>query len=185
MEFSIQPVLENEIVRLIPMKEEDFERIYVVSSDPEVWANHPNKNRCEREVFKNFFQGAIESGGAFLILDKQTDKVIGSTRFYGYDKKENSILIGYTFYAVAYWGKGYNHAVKIIMLDYIFQFVEKVIFHVGAENFLSQGAMRKLGAKKIDEIEIAYFGEPVRRNIVYEIKNLKKTLEEGIDTKFK
>lgn len=170
MSFSIQPPLENEIARLIPMKEDDFEKIYAVSSDPAVWANHPNKNRCEREVFKNFFKGAIESGGAYLIEDKKTGKIIGSTRFYDYDENDKSILIGYTFYAVDYWGKGYNHAVKTMMLNYIFQFVDKVIFHVGAENYRSHGAMKKLGAEKIDEIEIAYFGEPVRRNFVYEIK---------------
>lgn len=170
MQFSIQPVLENDVVKLIPMKENDFERIYAVSSDPAVWANHPNKNRCEREVFKNFFRGAIESGGAYLILDKMTDKIIGSTRFYDYDENQNSMLIGYTFYAVDYWGKGYNQLVKTLMLNYIFQFVDKVIFHVGAENYRSQGAMKKLGAEKTDEIEIAYFGEPVKRNFVYEIK---------------
>lgn len=170
MNFSICPELENEIVKLVPLKEDDFEKIYAVSSDPAVWANHPNKNRCEREVFKNFFRGAIDSGGAYLIIDKKTDRVIGSTRFYNYDEKENSVQIGYTFYAVDYWGKGYNHAVKTMMLDYIFQFVDKVIFHVGAENYRSQGAMKKLGATKIDEIEIAYFGEPVRRNFVYEIR---------------
>ncbi|MDD3771186.1 MAG: GNAT family N-acetyltransferase [Weeksellaceae bacterium] len=170
MEFSIQPHLENEIVRLIPMKEIDFERIYAVSSDPAVWANHPNKNRCEREVFKNFFRGAMESGGAFLVQDKKTEKIIGSTRFYDYDEKNKSIFIGYTFYAVEFWGKGYNYSAKKLMLDFIFEKVEKVIFHVGAENFRSQAAMKKLGAKKVGEIEIAYYGEPLRRNVEYEIK---------------
>lgn len=49
------------------------------------------------------------------------------------------------------------------MSDYVFQFVDKVIFHVGTENYRSQGAMAKLKAKKIREIEIAYFGEPTRK----------------------
>ena len=153
MDFSIQPVLENEKAKLVPLNENDFDKLYEVSSDPAVWANHPNKNRCEREVFKNFFKGAVESGGAFLI----------------YDKNQKSILIGYTFYAVDYWGKSYNHSVKKMMLDYIFQFVEKVIFHVGAENYRSQGAMKKLGARKVREIVVAYYGEPDRNNFEYEI----------------
>ena len=85
MHFSIQPILENETIKLHPLQEEDFERLYAVASDPLVWEQHPNKNRYEREVFQNFFEGAMLSQGAFLILDKVTDEVMGSTRFYDYD----------------------------------------------------------------------------------------------------
>lgn len=55
------------------------------------------------------------------------------------------------------------------MLDYIFQFVDSVIFHVGAENYRSQGAMKKLNVRKVREIVVAYYGEPDRRNVEYEI----------------
>lgn len=170
MFFSIQPQLENEMAQLIPLKEVDFESLYEVASNPEVWANHPNKNRCERDVFKIFFRGAIESQGAFVIIDKANNKVIGSTRFYDYNQKENSIFIGYTFYAVEYWGKGYNYSVKNMMLEYIFQYVDKVFFHIGAENFRSQAAISKLNAEKLRELNVAYLGEPLRRNFEYEIK---------------
>lgn len=172
MNFSIQPLLENEKVKLIPLREEDFERLYEVASDPNVWAQHPNKNRFEREVFQNFFKGAMESKGAFLILDKNSDEIAGSTRFYDYNEENKSIFIGYTFYGVKFWGKGLNQQAKTLMLDYIFQFVEKVNFHVGASNIRSQKAMEKLGAIKTDEIMVAYFGEPDRLNFQYEI--LKK-----------
>ena len=60
--------------------------------------------------------------------------------------------------------------VKKMMLEYIFQFVNRVLFHVGSENYRSQAAMRKLGAIVVREIEVAYYGEPTRRNIEYEIK---------------
>ena len=56
------------------------------------------------------------------------------------------------------------------MLDYIFGFVNQVHFHVGKDNIRSQKAMEKLGAHAIAEQEVAYFGEPSRTNIVYEIK---------------
>lgn len=170
MNLSLQIILENENVKLIPLWEEDFERLYEVASDPKVWEQHPNKNRFEREVFKNFFKGARESKGAFLILDKSSDEIAGSTRFYDYNPEENSIFIGYTFYGVKFWGKGLNSEAKKLMLNYIFQFVDKVIFHVGATNYRSQKAMEKLGAVKTDEIVVAYFGEPDRLNFQYEIK---------------
>ena len=56
------------------------------------------------------------------------------------------------------------------MLGYIFQFVDRVYFHVGKDNIRSRKAMEKLGAVNTAEEEVAYFGEPSRTNIVYEIK---------------
>lgn len=170
MNFSVQPVLENEEFQLIPLQQGDFESLYKVASEPEVWEQHPNKDRYKKEVFENFFRGAMESKGAFKIVEKATGDVLGSSRYYDFDEKDNHIFIGYTFYGTKSWGKGINPQVKKLMLDYIFQFVDKVHFHVGKENFRSQKAMEKLGGKKIAEEEVAYFAEPTRTNFVYEIK---------------
>ena len=169
MAINTQPTLENEKVILYPLQEKDFEDLYGAASDPKIWEQHPNKERWQREVFKNFFQGAIDSRGAFKIVDKATGNTIGSTRFYDYNEKENSILIGYTFYAVQYWGKGYNHLVKTLMLDYIFQFVSIVNFHIGAENIRSKISISRLGVKKVGEQEVTYFGEQPKLNFVYSI----------------
>ena len=169
MNFSIQPVLENEKYQLIPLQKGDFELLYEVASDPKVWEQHPNKDRYKREVFENFFKGAMESQGAFKIVEKSTGNFLGSTRFYDFDESENRVFIGYTFYGANSWGKGINPQVKKLMLDYIFQFVDKVHFHIGKENFRSQIALERLGGKKIAEEEVAYFAEPTRTNFVYEI----------------
>lgn len=170
MNFSLQPILENENVKLIPLAEDDFERLYEIASDPKIWEQHPNKDRYQREVFKTFFEGAMQSKGAFLILDKASDEVAGSTRFYDYDGQDNSIFIGYTFYARKFWGSRLNPQVKKLMLEYVFHFVDKVNFHVGAVNIRSQKAMAKLGASKINEIAVAYYGEETRTNFLYVIE---------------
>lgn len=167
--MNVQATLENENVKLVPLNPNDFEELFSVASDPKIWEQHPNKDRYQREVFENFFQGAIESKGAFKIMDKSSNEVAGSTRFYDYNPKENSIFIGYTFYATKFWGSKLNPQVKKLMLDYIFQFVDKVNFHVGKDNIRSQKAMEKLGAKKVDEVNVAYFGEPEKLNVVFEI----------------
>ncbi|RMZ59841.1 N-acetyltransferase [Chryseobacterium nematophagum] len=170
MNFSVQSILENQEYQLIPLQQGDFESLYEVASDPKVWEQHPNKDRYKREVFKNFFEGAMESKGAFKIVDKTIGEVLGSTRFYDYNEVKNSIFIGYTFYGVKSWGKRINPQIKKIMLDYIFQFVETVYFHIGKENIRSQIAIERLGGRKIAEEEIAYFGEPTRTNYVYKIQ---------------
>src|SRR6185437_5916796 len=169
MHLDLQPTLENPAVLLKPLKPEDFEALYLTASDPKIWEQHPNKDRWQRDVFLKFFQGAMESNGAFLIIDKATGGIAGSTRFYDYNETEKSILIGYTFYAVKFWGTGLNPAVKKLMINYIFPFVDKVHFHIGATNFRSQIAIQRLGAVKIGEETVAYYGELPKLNYVYEI----------------
>jgi RimJ/RimL family protein N-acetyltransferase len=154
---------------LIPLKKSDFDALYKVASDPLQWAQHPNTNRYQVDVFQNFFDGAMQTGTAYTIVDKKTDEVIGSTRFYGYDEKEKSVSVGYTFISRSHWGKGTNFSVKKLMLGYAFSLAEKVIFHIGKVNIRSQKAIEKLGAIKTGEQEIAYFGEPTRPNFIYEM----------------
>lgn len=170
MKFSVQTLLENEKYQLIPLQQGDFESLYKVASDPRVWEQHPNKDRYRREVFENFFKGAIESRGAFKIVDRLTGEMLGSTRFYDYDEENNSIFIGYTFYGTKSWGKKINPQIKKLMLEYIFQFVDTVYFHVGKDNIRSRTAMERLGAENLGEHEVAYFGEPSRINILYQIQ---------------
>jgi RimJ/RimL family protein N-acetyltransferase len=168
--MNIQPTLENDLIQLQPLEETDFEALYEVASDPLVWEQHPNKTRYQRDVFQTFFDGAIESKGAFLIIDQKTNAVIGSTRFYDLDEKNKSVLIGYTFYGRNYWGSTYNPSVKKLMLDYAFQFLDKVYFHIGAANIRSQKAIERIGATKVREIIVAYHGEPEKLNFEYVIE---------------
>jgi RimJ/RimL family protein N-acetyltransferase len=169
MGINIQPTLENEKVNLYPLHEKDFNNLFAVAADPKIWEQHPNKNRYKIEVFKVFFDGALQSKGAFKIVDKNSGDVIGSSRFYDYNQEDNTILIGYTFFGLSYWGNGFNHTVKTLMLNYIFQFVSKVYFHIGANNIRSQISLGRLGTTKIGEQEVTYFGELPKLNFVYSI----------------
>ncbi len=170
MDFPLQPYLSDKIVRLRPLESNDFEALYAIAADPLLWAQHPNPTRWQQPVFETFFAGALASGGAFVILDAASQAVIGSTRFYDYDPAARTVLIGYSFLARNYWGGAANRAVKTLLLDYAFAHgIEAVEFHVGSGNRRSQRAMEKLGAEKVDEREIAYHGEPLRHNFVYQI----------------
>jgi N-acetyltransferase len=170
MSFNTQPILENDKVILYPLQEADFEALYSVASDPKIWEQHPNKDRWKKDVFRTYFEGAIQSKGAFKIMDKATGKIAGSTRIYDYNEQENSILIGYTFFGTQYWSKGFNPSVKTLMLDYLFGFVSRVDFHIGAVNVRSQISIGRPGAKKVGEQEVAYFGELPKLNYIYRIE---------------
>jgi RimJ/RimL family protein N-acetyltransferase len=168
--LNLQPKhLQNEWVQLVPLQVTDFEVLYAVAADPLIWEQHPNKLRYKQEVFQNYFDGAIQSKGAFLILETKSKKVIGSSRFYDYNEKDSSLLIGYTFIGRNFWGKKYNQALKKCMLDYAFQHVNSVYFHIGACNIRSQKAIEKIGAIKVDEQNVSYHGEENTLNYIYKI----------------
>lgn len=151
--------LEDNLIQLRPITEDDFDVLYEIASDPIIWQQHPTKDRYKKEVFQLFFDGAIKAKTAFLIIDKISDNVIGSTRYYDYKPESNSIAVGYTFLAKKYWGGLYNKACKSLMLDYAFQFIDNVYFHIGETNTRSQVAISNIGAVKVNEVDFDYYGK--------------------------
>ena len=130
MSFNLQPShLRSQLLQVFPLQENHFEQLYSVASDELLWEQHPNKNRYKREVFQTFFEGAIQSKGAFLILEASTGETIGSSRFYDFNEEKDSILIGYTFIGRKFWGKGYNKELKKLMMDYAFICVKNYLSH--------------------------------------------------------
>jgi len=79
MPFDLQPVLKGKILRLRPLRPEDFHDLYAVASDPLIWEQHPVKDRYREEAFKEFFREALESGGALVTIDSKAGQVIGSS----------------------------------------------------------------------------------------------------------
>jgi RimJ/RimL family protein N-acetyltransferase len=168
--MELQPEhLRNTLAELHPLRHDDFEELYAVASDPLIWEQHPNPDRYKREVFTIFFEGAMASGGAFIIRDPLSGIAIGCTRFYDHFPEHCEVKIGYTFFDRACWGRSINPAVKSMMLEHAFLYVDQVIFHVGVNNIRSRKAMEKLGAVKMGEEDIAYHGERENRNVVYRI----------------
>jgi RimJ/RimL family protein N-acetyltransferase len=145
MSFELQPTLRGELVTLRPLRSDEFDALYAVASDPLIWEQHPQRDRYKEEVFREYFRGAIESGGAFLVLDAKTGEIIGSTRFYEYHEAESEIEIGWTFLARSRWGGAYNGEMKRQMLHHALKYVDTVVFRVGTQNMRSQRAMEKIG----------------------------------------
>jgi N-acetyltransferase len=170
MPFDLQPNLKGELIELRPLEPEDWDDLFAVASDALIWEQHPESDRYKEDVFRIFFQDALESGGAFVVIDNDTQQIIGSTRFYGYDPEKSEIEIGWTFLARKYWGGRYNQEMKKLVLTHAFKFVENVVFYVGEENFRSQRAMEKIGAIKIGLATRAYGNHPPTCNVKYLIK---------------
>ena len=170
MSFDLQPYLKGELIELRPLTPEDWDELFVVASDPLIWEQHPESDRYKEDVFRVFFSEALDSRGAFVVIDRKTQQIIGSTRFYGYDPEKSEIEIGWTFLARKYWGGRYNAEMKQLLLNHAFKFVKSVVFFVGEKNFRSQKAMEKIGAIRIGLVERQYGNHPPARNLKYAIR---------------
>jgi RimJ/RimL family protein N-acetyltransferase len=165
MPFDLQPVLRGELLELRPLRAEDFRDLYAVAADPLIWEQHPSSDRYEEEVFKEFFREAMESGGALIAIDSEERRIIGSSRFHGYDEEKSEIEIGWTFLARTHWGGSYNREMKHLMLRHAFKFVNSVVFLVGTRNMRSQRAVEKIGGVRVG----SRTGAGGRESFVYQI----------------
>src|SRR5205823_8450282 len=134
MPFDLQPHLKGDLLELRPLRADDWADLFAVASDPLIWEQHPSKDRYQEEVFRAFFGEALESGGALVAIDRTDGRVIGSSRFHGYDEDKSEVEIGWTFLARSHWGGAYNGEMKRLMLRHAFRFVRSVVFLVGPHN---------------------------------------------------
>jgi RimJ/RimL family protein N-acetyltransferase len=167
--FELQPHLTGDLLEVRPLNPEDWHALFAVASDPLIWEQHPAKDRYQEDVFREFFREALESGGALVVIDRQTQAVIGSSRYFGFDPTKLEIEIGWTFLARSNWGGKYNGELKRLMLDHAFQFVESVVFLIGPSNIRSQKAVEKIGGALIGNRIKLIQGKPVEQ-VVYQIK---------------
>ncbi|HEY1040174.1 MAG TPA: GNAT family N-acetyltransferase [Bacteroidia bacterium] len=171
MDFVNTPFLGNGVVLLKPLVKANYRALFEIASDPLLWEYHPIRDGYTKTGFDKFFNEAI-AAGSLLVIDKANDKVFGCTRIYGYDKKESSVVIGHTFISRQYWGKGYNKSIKQLMFDYVFRYVDKVVFYVVENNTRSQKALEKLGAFRVNRIVRSYENKEINC-WVYEMKKAK------------
>jgi N-acetyltransferase len=165
MSFDFQPRLKSELLEIRPLAADDFDGLFGVAADPLLWEQHPEKDRWKSENFQAFFAESLESGGALTVVDNREGRVIGSSRYHGYDEYRSEVEIGWTFLARSHWGGVYNRDLKRLMLGHAFTFVDVVVFLVAPGNFRSQRAVENIG------------GEPAesrrdgngRRSLVYRI----------------
>ena len=169
MNINWQPLLENDLLILRPLKAEDFDALFKVASDPLIWEQHPAKNRSTKEGFELYFNEGLAANTAFTVIDKKSGDVIGSTRFAPVKESANAIEIGWTFLGRQYWGNAYNKSMKALLMDYAFQFVDNVLFYIHEDNIRSQKAVEKLGGVRITQLDGVSLSARPTANVIYRI----------------
>jgi RimJ/RimL family protein N-acetyltransferase len=100
-----------------------------------------------------------------VAIDRRTGRIIGSSRYHGYDPAKREVEVGWTFLARAYWGGRYNGEMKKLMLTHAFRFVDSVLLIIGPENWRSRKAAEKIGAVQDGERR----DDSGRESVVYRI----------------
>jgi N-acetyltransferase len=163
-----QPVLEGERLILRPLRPEDWDALFAVASDPLIWEQHPAHDRWRKEVFQEFFADAIAQGGALVAIEKTSGRVIGSSRFQGFEAANGgSIEIGWTFLAREFWGGRINREMKRLMLGHALAHVAECRFAIGESNWRSRRAMEKIGGKQTERVDERVMAGGIVRHVHY------------------
>lgn len=148
------PVLENKRVRLRPMQSSDLELLQPAAlAEPELFRLMSSFIRS-REDLERFVAQAVADREAqrsipFVIEDKETQSIAGSTRFGNLDPKNKRVEIGWTWLASRFHGTGLNKAMKYLMLEHAFDTLglNRVEIKTNEQNERSRRAIESIGGR--------------------------------------
>lgn len=150
--FQQELVLENDRVQLRPLMPDDVDRLQHFALDqPELWeySLQPANGLENLKVYVDFALESRKNETAypFIVFDKRRQQIAGSTRFYDFQKKHNTIQLGYTWYGKEFQGSGINKQCKLLMLEFAFEKlgIDRVEFRADGNNERSIGAMKSIG----------------------------------------
>lgn len=154
MAFNFQKdlILENERVQLRPLSRTDQAFLLPFSlKEPDLWT-YSLTSAAGEENLEKYLLAALElrekeMGYPFLVYDKKTKKIAGSTRFYSINVHHKTLSIGYTWYGKEFQRTGLNRHCKLLLLTYAFEAldIERVEFRADAKNARSIAAMQGIG----------------------------------------
>lgn len=144
-------ILEGKTVELIPLEKEHFEALYAAAADKEFWDLIPT-DCSDRTVFYKTYEFALserETGNQypFVIRHKETQKLIGSTRFFEIYPSDKKLEIGWTWITKEFWGTAVNLECKLLLLTFCFDTLKtnRVQLKTKDNNFRSRKAIEKIG----------------------------------------
>ncbi len=146
--------LEGEKVKLTPLKKSHKDELLKAASDGKLWelwfTSVPSSENIDNYIEHALKQKQKGIEFPFVVVDKRTREIIGSTRYYNIQSEHRRLEIGYTWYAKKYQRTGVNTESKILLLKYAFEDLNciAVQFMTNWHNLRSRSAIKRLGAKQ-------------------------------------
>ncbi|RAV98944.1 GNAT family N-acetyltransferase [Pseudochryseolinea flava] len=145
--------LQGHLVELRSFDESHLEALTSLASDKRIWefyAYDPSSPERYRSVFNSALSDR-EKGiqFPFSIFDRDTQKIIGSTRFMDIQPNHKKLEIGTTWLHPEFWGTPVNTECKLLLLTYCFENLAtlRVQLKTDENNIRSRKAIEKIGAR--------------------------------------
>lgn len=140
--------LESDRLLLRPLQREDLSALLDLTQDPTLWTYFTH-DLSTLEGLEAWAAGHFAGDRfQFIVIDKATQQVLGSTGFGNYFPRDQRIEIGWTWLGRAAQGTGTNREMKSLMLDYAFKELGmlRVEFKTDVLNLPARRALLRLGA---------------------------------------
>jgi N-acetyltransferase len=154
MRMDVRPVtLEGQAVRIELLGLEHAENLYAAAQDPDIWRYMPADPSGSREAFRRWIEEALaaRTAGAempFAIVDKESGRAVGSTRYLDIHPRDFGLEIGWTWLARPVRRTRVNTECKYLLLQHAFETLGavRVQLKTDVRNEVSQRAIARLGA---------------------------------------
>ncbi|CAB9493899.1 GNAT family N-acetyltransferase [Alteromonas macleodii] len=146
--------LESENIKLVPLTMEHADALVNAANDGELWklwfTSVPSAKTINDYISTALEQKAKGLSLPFVVIDKASGEVIGSTRFCNADLLNQRVEIGYTWYSKSYQKTSCNTECKRLLLTHAFESLEAIAveFRTNWHNQASRAAITRLGAKQ-------------------------------------
>jgi len=137
-------------VLLLPIEHERNAGLKEISFNDKVWEFLRPYIRTELD-FDNILKDKKDGiCYPFIIIDKVSGRVVGSTRYGNINLANEKCEIGWSYCGIAFQGTGLSKAFKHERLKFGFKIIgfRRIQFNADEENLRSQRAVEKSGAKK-------------------------------------
>ncbi|WP_242301012.1 GNAT family N-acetyltransferase [Bacillus cereus group sp. BfR-BA-01423] len=145
----------HERAKLRLMDGNDVETLFsIVEGNREIWAYLISKMDSVQDM-QQYVQKAIQGYGKgaqipFVVVDQQTNKIVGSTRLYNISVEDKTVELGQMWYHPSVQRTSINTECKYMLLQYAFEKLHmlRVQIKTDARNEKAQRAIERLGAVK-------------------------------------
>jgi RimJ/RimL family protein N-acetyltransferase len=144
--------LENDLVLLRPLQKSDIDNLLDIALQKELWNTAINRINDKDDLIKYFDIALSEKEKGlsypFVIVEKKTNKYVGSTRYGNISLENKRLEIGWTWLGKEFQRAGINISCKYLLLKYAFEDLQfnRVEFKTDVINIASRNAIENLGA---------------------------------------
>lgn len=148
-------VLYGDAMKLEPLDPAHAEDLLAAGADPEIWAflpiPQPNSVAEVRQWIDDAWKRAsLGEELPFAIIDPETGRAVGSTRYLDIRRNWRTLEIGWTWLAASVQRSAVNTEAKLMLLKHAFedQGALRVQFKTDRRNTRAQQSIERLGAVK-------------------------------------